>query len=109
MYHVVKEMEEMSALGKDCWIGRVDKIFKLLDLPIFESHVSPNIVGNKCKYQLENKYQTFYLSEINQTKLLNNDGQNHNKLRFYSSIKGCFKPEWYVTNIHNRNHRSEIS
>ena len=100
-------MEEMSSQGKDCWLGRIDKIINLLQLQPFKPHMSPNTVGNICKEQLESKFQIYYLSEINKFKS-NGDGQNHNKLRFYSSVKGCFQPEWYIDNIHNRNSRSEL-
>ena len=108
VYNVMRDMEQMCNIGQDCWLSKVKMISQLLDLPTFDSYISPNIVGHKSKFQLENKFQTFFLSAINQLKL-SSDGQNHNKLRFYSSIKGCFKPEWYVTNIHNRNNRSEIT
>jgi hypothetical protein len=37
------------------------------------------------------------------------DGLNHNKLRFYSTFKSCFRPEFYVSNIHNRGQRAWLS
>ena len=50
----------------------------------------------------------FWLAEINKIKL-GNDNKNHNKLRFYSSIKGCFKKEPYIDLVPNRAQRADLS
>ena len=49
-----------------------------------------------------------FLTEINKIKL-GNDHKNHNKLRFYSSIKGCFKKEPYIDLIPNRAQRADLT
>ena len=100
-------METMQSSGQDCWLSRVDKIRQILNIPPFQQHETPSAIGKKCCYQLQGKFESFYLSEINKAKT-GSDGLNHNKLMFYTSIKGSFKPGWYIENILNRNQRSEI-
>ena len=58
-------------------------------------------MGKKFKLKIESKFDTFFLAEINQIKL-DSSGWNRNKLRFYSTLKGCFKPEFHVSEINNR-------
>ena len=37
------------------------------------------------------------------------DNKNHNKLRYYATIKGCFKKEPYLDLVPNRSQRSELT
>ena len=53
----------------------------------------------------QSKFDIFFKDEINSTKV-GEDGVDHNKLRLYKTFKSCFKPEYYVENIHNRNQRA---
>ena len=57
---------------------------------------------------IKSKFDRFYLDEINKIKL-GNDGQDHNKLRFYKTLKGSFQIEPYILNIRNRNQRQWLT
>jgi hypothetical protein len=70
-------------------------------------HAKPGAIGSQAKILLQSKFDKYYLEEINQVKP-GADGADHNKLWFYASLKGCFKPEPY-TELVSRNQRSEIS
>ena len=37
------------------------------------------------------------------------DGVDHNKLRFYNQLKGCFKSEPYLDQVQNRNQRAFLT
>ena len=60
------------------------------------------------KRQIRGKYETFWLSKINEIKI-GSDNQNHNKLRFYSALKGCFKKESYIDLVPNRSQRADLT
>jgi hypothetical protein len=100
-------MESMVERGEECWLGKVEAIRKLLEIPEPRTFSSANAVGNIAKKTLESKFSIFYLKQINNVKI-GVDGRNHNKLEFYSSIKGSFTPEPY-TEIVSRNQRAEVS
>ena len=69
---------------------------------------SPERVGLMIYKIIKSKFDRFYLDEINQQKL-DNDGQDHNKLRFYNKLKASFKIESYIVQIRNRNQRQWLS
>ena len=48
------------------------------------------------------------MDEINKVKL-GEDNKNHNKLRFYSTVKGCFKKEPYLDLVPNRAQRADLT
>ena len=68
----------------------------------------PEKVGFNIDKILKSKFDRFFLEEINEIKI-GQDGLNHNKLRLYSTFKGCFKQENYISNINNRNQRCWLS
>ena len=100
-----REMQSMVAAGRECWLGKVIAMKKLLEV----QDPSPNCKPSTSRVQrvIRSKFDVFYLSEVNKMKL-GGDGLNHNKLRFYSTLKGCFRPEYYIQNIHNRGQRAEL-
>ena len=102
-----KEMKSMVGRREDCWLGKVEAIRKLLDIPDAQIFTTAKAVGNIAKKTLQSKFSLFYLKQINDVKL-GSDGRNHNKLQFYSSLKGSFKPEPYVELV-SRNQRAEVS
>ena len=65
----MQEMEIMHVSGKDCWLGRVEKIRQLLKIPPFQGHETPNAIGKQCKSKHQSKLESFYLSDINKQKL----------------------------------------
>jgi hypothetical protein len=106
---VGRAVAEMSSAGDEAsWLSRVRKVRMLLDIPFYPSFMSDDYVSKEISTKIHSQFDIFYMSEINQIKL-GADGLNHNKLRFYSSFKGCFKPEYYISNINNRNQRAWLS
>ena len=66
------------------------------------------VIGNSIKKQIKNKFELFWLKEINKIKI-GKDNKNHNKLRFYSTINGCFKQEKYLDLVPNRAQRADLT
>ena len=65
--------------------------------------------ASKCfDKSLKSCYDRFWLDQVNNIRL-DKDGNDHNKLRFYKTIKGSFNPEPYVTNVTNRSQRAWLS
>ena len=90
----------------DSWYTRVEKLKKLLRIrPLYGK---PEKAGFNIDKILKSKFDRFFLEEINEIKI-GQDGLNHNKLRLYSTFKGCFKQENYISNINNRNQRCWLS
>ena len=92
----------------DSWGLRVEKIKTLLNLQTFPSFVSSDSVGKQIKSKLNSIFDRFWLDQINQIKI-GNDNLDHNKLRFYKTFKTCFKTEPYLEMINNRNQRSNLT
>ena len=99
------EIQELADSGIDCWLSKVNKMKSLLGIGNIPSHFSPLVAGKKIKKLLQSKFESFWLKEINKTKL-GQDGEDHNKLRFYKQLKGCFKREPYIDLVNNRNQRA---
>ena len=69
-------------------VGARDKIKQNLGIK-YSPFSKIEIIGQNIKRQVKSKFEAFWLAEINAIKL-GPDGKSHNKLRFYSTIKGCF-------------------
>ena len=102
------EMSEMADAGTDCWLSKVRKIKSLLGFHNLSPQLKPNIVGKKISRFLNSKFEAFWLKEVN-TKKVGQDGLDHNKLRVYNQLKGCFKREPYLDLVCNRNQRSFLT
>ena len=89
------------------WWGRTEQIQKILGLNNIEFG-NPENIGARIKRMVKSKFEIFWLSEINKINLTS-DGQNHNKLRFYAQLKGCFKKEPYIDLVPNRSQRSDLA
>ena len=85
------EMAVLDGQGKDCWLGRVEEIGQLLDVPTPTPRSAGKIIGRHIK----NKFSSFWLQEVNSVRQ-GSDGVNHNKLRTYSRFKGFFGVEEYL-------------
>ena len=90
----------------DSWLSRVEKIESVLNMKRLCG--TPNRVGSVIGKNLKSRFDRFFLDEINMIKL-GNDGQDHNKLRFYNKLKGSFKIEPYILKIKNRNQRQWLT
>ena len=100
----VREMVIMPYL--DTWYSRVQKMKTLLGIP--RLHGNKDSVSLKISKRLNSAFDRFWIDEINTPKL-GNDGLDHNKLRFYKTLKGSFTQEPYVTEIRNRSQRSWLT
>ena len=104
---MVKEIKTQPNHDLSTWWGRVDKIKQTLGIK-YSSFSKIDIIGQNIKRQVKSKFEAFWLAEINEIKL-GPDNKDHNKLRFYSTIKGCFKKEPYVDLVPNRAQRADLS
>ena len=100
-------MTDMTNRGQDCWLSRVNKIEKLLNLP--ENLKYNKFVGKKLSSILRSKFDIFWLRKINETQTNKNDGLDHNKLRVYKQFKSSFSKEPYIEQVRNRNQRSSLT
>ena len=105
--HAVKEMKTVQNHSLSTWFGRVEKIKTTLGLK-YSPFSKIDIIGQILKKQIKSKFEQFWIKEINKVKL-GPDNKNHNKLRYYATIKGCFQQEPYIDLVPNRSQRSEIS
>ena len=91
----------------DTWYSRVEKMRISFGLK-FSSFSKIDAVGQLIKKKIKSKFEQFWLNKIREIKL-GNDNKDHNKLRFYSQIKGCFKKEPYIDMVPNRAQRSDLT
>ena len=104
---VCKSVREMAIMPHlDTWYSRVQKMKTLLGIP--RLHGNKDSVSLKISKRLNSAFDRFWIDEINTPKL-GNDGLDHNKLRFYKTLKGSFTQEPYVTEIRNRSQRSWLT
>ena len=101
-------MEGWADTGTDCWLSRISKIKKALNISTPPSHVKKENVGKIFKKSLENKFQLFWRDQVQKVKI-GNDGLDHNALRFYKTLKCSFTREPYLDLINNRNQRCWLS
>ena len=100
----VREMADLPHL--DTWHTRVQNIKSLLGIPGL--HGSKDRVNLILDKKLKSIFDRFWLDQINAPKL-DSDGIDHNKLRFYKTLKGSFTQEPYISNIPNRSQRAWLT
>ena len=83
----------------DTWFSRVKRIKSLLGTP--RLYGCRDSVSKQLNKKLNSVFDRFWLDQINVNKL-GTDGLDHNKLRFYKTLKGSFTQEPYITNIKNK-------
>ena len=99
------EMRDMSSVGTDCWLTRVDKMTNMLNLPkIFYNKLS----GRRITACLQSKFDSYWLDQIKSSRV-GPDGEQHNKLLTYTSFKSHFGMEPYISLVKNRNQRCHLS
>ena len=102
---VMSEMAVMASKGVDCWLTRTEKMASLLKIPdIRYSKTSGQYVLKK----VQGRFDSYWLDQISSTRV-GPDGNQHNKLVTYSSLKGFFGTEPYITMVNNRNQRCHLS
>ena len=107
---VGQALVEMQVLNdSNSWQGRVNSLKTLLDIQNYPEYWSEKRVSKHITNKVQSKFEIFFKEQINREKLDAADGLDHNKLRFYKTFKGCFKPEYYISSINNRNQRAWLS
>ena len=107
---VGQAIAEMQVLNdSNSWQGRVRSMKTLLEISEYPENWSEKRVSKNITNKIQSKFEIFFKDEINKEKVGAGDGTDHNKLRFYKTFKGCFKPEYYISNINNRNQRAWLS
>ena len=99
------EMRSLAGQGKDCWLARVDKMERLLNLPVTRFSKTS---GKKVTSFVKSCFDRCWLDQIKSSRI-GADGQTHNKLSTYSSVKAFFGREPYIDLVRNRNQRSQLS
>ena len=100
----VREMAVMPHL--DTWYSRVQKIKSLLG--ISQLYGCKDRVTKQLGKKLNSIFDRFWIDQVNAQKL-DTDGVDHNKLRFYKTLKGSFTQEPYITNILNKSQRAWLT
>ena len=100
----VREMASMPHL--DTWYSRVQSIKSLLDIPAL--YGSKDRVSNTLGKRLHCVFDRYWLDQINAPKL-DSDGVDHNKLRFYKTLKGSFTQEPYISKVQNKSQRAWLT
>ena len=101
-------MESFSDSGYDCWLSRVRKMEQLFNIKTPPSYCKKESVNSIIKKKVKSIFDRFWLDEVQKVKADVN-GVNHNKLRFYSTIKSSFSREPYLDLVQSRNQRSFLS
>ena len=89
------------------WWGRIEAIKKSLCLK-YSPFSKLEVIDFQIKKCIKSKFQLYWLKLINH-KNIGIDGKDHNKLRFYSKLKGCFQKEPYIDLVPNRAQRADLS
>ena len=108
VYSAMNEMSEYSDSGFDCWLSRVNKMESLFNLTLPGKTVKKENVGLYLNKSVKSLFDRFYLDEINSVRT-DNDGQVHNKLGFYATLKGSFSREPYIDLVQSRVQRTHLS
>ena len=104
---ISKAMREMANKPYlDTWHSKVQKIKTLLGLP--RLHGCKDSVSHQLNKKLNSLFDRFWLDEICCEKL-GSDGLDHNKLRFYKTLKSSFTQEPYISNIPNKSQRAWLT
>ena len=93
----------------DCWYHRVLKLKTLFQIPCLTATNKPESIGKRISNIIESKFSLFWKQEINKVKLGGLDNLDHNKLRFYKTLKSSFDMEPYLETVQNRNQRAWLS
>ena len=105
---VSEALSEMDNLGIDNWLYRVQQVEKLFNLSIHPRFKTADSVGKYVKQKLQSQFDLYWKNEIS-CKKLDENGVDHNKLRFYSTLKSSFTREPYIDSAISRNQRCWIS
>ena len=100
----IREMADKPHL--DTWYSRVQKIKSVLNVPNLKG--CKDTVSIQLSKKLNSSFDRFWINQINVEKI-GSDGIDHNKLRFYKTLKGSFTQEPYISNILNKSQRAWLT
>ena len=100
----VKEMASKPYL--DTWFSRVQGMKAVLG--ISRLHGNKDSVGLQLNKKLHSSFDRFWIDQISSGKI-GIDGLDHNKLRFYKTLKSSLTPEPYIINVLNRSQRAWLT
>ena len=103
----VDEMKATNSNNNSTWWGRIETIKKSLCLK-YSYFSKLEAIDLQIKKGVKSKFQLYWLKLINY-KNIGVDGKNHNKLRFYAKLKGCFQKEPYIDLVPNRAQRADLT
>ena len=101
-------VSEMSNSKGDNWLSRVNKIESLLGISVNTNVKSAQGVGKYVKQKIKSCFDLFWKDEISDKKVDEN-GIDHNKLRFYATLKNSFTREPYIDSALSRTQRAWIT
>jgi hypothetical protein len=89
---VTDAVSEMYSMGIDNWLYCVNQVGKLFNISIHPKLKTADIVGQYVKKKKLNSNLTYFGKSEISCKKTGLDGVDHNKLRFYSTLKSssCF-------------------
>ena len=85
---IFKALSDMKKSQMDNWYTKVEKMKLLLKIP--KLYGKPNKVGSIIEKNIKSKFERFFLDEINLVRR-GSDGLDHNKLRFFKTLKAHSK------------------
>jgi len=100
----LKEMADMPHL--DTWYTRLKDIKSLLNIPTLWG--SKDRVSKVLNTRLNSIFDSYWLTQINAQKV-GADGLDHNKLRFYKSLKSSFTEEPYICDVTNKSQHAWLT
>ena len=100
----VKEMRSKPYL--DTWYSRVQRIKAVLGISQLQG--CKESVGLHLSKKLHSSFDRYWIDQISSEKI-GNDGLDHNKLRFYKTLKSSFTTEPYIINVLNKSQRAWLT
>ena len=104
---ISKAVEEMTKKPHlDTWYSRVQNIKSVLGIP--QLYGCNDSVSLQLNRKLHSLFDRYWLDQVNTVKI-GSDGLDHNKLRFYRTLKSSFTQEPYIANVLNKSQRAWLT
>ena len=104
---ISKTMKEMANKPYlDTWYSRIQKIKTVLGIP--RLYGCSDSVSLQLNRRLHSLFDRFWIDQVDAVKT-GSDGLDHNKLRFYKTLKSSFTQEPYISNILNKSQRAWLT
>ena len=104
---ITKTIEEMANKPYlDTWYSRIQNIRTVLGIP--RLYGCSDSVCLQLNRKLNSSFDRFWIDQVVAVKT-GSDGLDHNKLRFYKTLKSSFTQEPYISNILNKSQRAWLT